>query len=57
MNELAIGSTLVAAMSLVAISSASAAPPTKTSTTPRALYAGDITGDGFLNGAWHLAQP
>jgi predicted lipoprotein with Yx(FWY)xxD motif len=19
--------------------------------------AGDITGDGFLNGAWHLAQP
>jgi len=33
MNELAIGNTLVAAMSLVAISSASAAPPTKTSTT------------------------
>jgi predicted lipoprotein with Yx(FWY)xxD motif len=129
MNKLSIGSVLIAAMSFAAISSASAAPPTKTGTTTKgatltdakgmSLYtfdkdsggksacngpcatnwpvlkaeasdqasgdytiitrddgakqwaykgkplytfakdqkAGDITGDGFLNGAWHLAQP
>ncbi len=129
MNRLSICGALVVAMSFAAISGASAASPTKTSTTSKGLTltdakgmslytfdkdssgksacngpcatnwpvlkaeasdqasdnyaiitrddggkqwaykgkplytfakdqkAGDITGDGFLNGAWHLAQP
>jgi predicted lipoprotein with Yx(FWY)xxD motif len=129
MNRLSICGALVVAMSFAAISGASAASPTKTSTTSKGLTltdakgmslytfdkdsggksacngpcatnwpvlkaeasdqasdnytiitrddggkqcaykgkplytfakdqkAGDVTGDGFLNGAWHLAQP
>jgi predicted lipoprotein with Yx(FWY)xxD motif len=129
MNRPLIGSVLVAAMCLIAISSANAGPPTSVTSTAKGLAladvkgmslyafdwdsggksicnsscaanwpplkaeagdqasdnytvitrddgskqwaykgkplytftndqeAGDITGDGFLNGAWHLAQP
>jgi predicted lipoprotein with Yx(FWY)xxD motif len=44
MNKLSIGSVLIAAMSFAAISSASAAPPTKTGTTTKGATLTDAKG-------------